>query len=166
MSRGVACSGTPLVYLFAVLLKSRPLKFFRDHDEIELGRIFRTPRMPWPVHFPANCPPNDGANAAGVYYRFVDNNPPVADDFRSYFIMYPGREWGDKLCASCGLSVFQDVAELYRMKKRAKGVRTQHIVRASLNVGKIKFTPTKSNLSHHTWWVPEGTNVPPMFQVI
>lgn len=122
--------------------------------------------MAWPDHFPENCPPTDGANARGDFFRFVDNNPPVADDFRSYYHLKPGHDWGDKLCQSCGLSVFRDIADLRRMQKRAKGKRQSMIARGTLTFGTVKHTDPKPSGTHHTWWVPEGSNPVPLFRIV
>jgi hypothetical protein len=122
--------------------------------------------MAWPEHFPKECPPNDGANAAGRFYRLVDGNPPVPTDFVSHFVKFPGKEWGDGRCQACGLSVYKDVADLQRMQKRVKGMRKMLIAAGALTFGTIKFTDTKPGGSHHTWWVPVGNNPAPLFKVI
>jgi hypothetical protein len=30
---------------------------------------------------PKSCPPNNATNSNGIYYRFIFNNPPTAEDF-------------------------------------------------------------------------------------
>lgn len=73
--------------------------------------------MTFPAHFPGGCPPTSAEDAHGEVFRFVRNEPPVAEDFVSVFIGGTLRDLDSK-CQGCGLSVLrteQDVKEARRL---------------------------------------------------
>jgi hypothetical protein len=55
---------------------------------------------------PPDCPPADAVLHIGAVYRLVKSVPPTDEDFKTYFVLYPGRKWKQQeLCPAHGLSV-------------------------------------------------------------
>src|SRR5689334_14595616 len=63
----------------------------------------------WPRHFPNGCPKADAVPADGVVWRLVRTRIPDAEDFRSWHDLRPQKDWKEKACEACGLSVFRDI---------------------------------------------------------
>ncbi len=123
--------------------------------------------MEWPEHFPENCPPANSIEAGGTVHRFVRNNPPENNDFRSNRLLHPQQDFGENICQACGLSVYRDKNDLIRKLRRLPAKRKCHIATGNLNpdTGKILPTPTQGD-SHNTWWVPIGIRAEDYFSVI
>jgi hypothetical protein len=105
---------------------------------------------------PADCPPATASSHAGTVYRLVNSSPPTGDDFRTYFVLYPGRQWTKKeLCPAHGLSVRLNpevaMSELERFKARIKGA-TWHVASAVLVSADGPVDQTFSQKTHYTWW--------------
>jgi hypothetical protein len=123
--------------------------------------------MDWPNHFPENCPPNAAKDADGEeVYRLVDQNPPSDPDFISHRLRYPKREFFDE-CKACGLSIFTNIEDSIKLRKRLPALRDTSIALGKLpsEAGKILPTPYSGN-SHYTWWIPNGVKVAGYFKVI
>lgn len=118
--------------------------------------------MNWPSFFPPNCPPPEAKDASGTVYRFVKNNPPLAEDFLTHKHRYPHQIFtGEKLCQACGLSVYISEKDILWARKSVPGMRKKLIVKANLaalaaEFGKLKDTPSATSSPHYTWWVPEN----------
>lgn len=119
----------------------------------------------WPHHFPANCPPTDARDLSDTTYYLVENNPPVAADFRSalekgWFKTQPQCE---RASLSCGLS------EPYILQLRKAIPRlSNHLVSTSTltkDDGKIKQT---GKPGHHSMWLCDLVlnNAPKLFKVV
>jgi hypothetical protein len=124
--------------------------------------------MGWPKHFPSGCPNSDAASASGVVYRLVTNDPPTADDFLSYWTMFPGTEWGERKCKACGLSVFSNRDDAIKLLQLPKFQNCRVAASSVLTDAHGVTNPTPNHLSpsHVTWWVPLGVEVQPLFAVL
>jgi hypothetical protein len=124
--------------------------------------------MAWPDHFPDACPPAD-ADAVGTFYRFVLQDPPIADDFVSLWLKRDGNGIATEVkCKSCGLSLFTDLNDVEKARRKVPAFRPAKVAMGVLSTveGKIKPTPSMIVKSHHTWWVPKGLAPEPLFKVI
>src|SRR5258708_3151357 len=78
------------------------------------------PAMSWPAFFPPDCPPPDAEAVTRQVLRFVEHDPPRAEDFLSLLQSgKPVRQ--DKRCEAAGLSVFTDEADIVSQRRRFKG---------------------------------------------
>ncbi len=130
----------------------------------------RTTKLEWPDFYPENCPPAEAEQASGTVYRLVRHDPPQAEDLKTYFEENP-RFFDSKpelLCKGCGVSVYTDLRDIRRLKKRSKKLKNRHIAEGKLNptLGRIQHTPSRRRKSHHTWWVPIGIKSWSVFKVI
>lgn len=127
--------------------------------------------MDWPAFFPEKCPPPSALDASGEVFRLVSKNLPQPSDFRCYRELYPSRDFGEKLCQACGLSIFLDKSDVDRLRRRVPATRKKLLASGQLisAFGKILPTPHGASRSHHTWWLPSGIdlqNVCDTFSVI
>lgn len=111
--------------------------------------------MTWSQHFPQNCPPQTAIDLNEPIYRLISGNIPKNRDFKSYWLQYPDRNWGEKACQACGLSVhtsLEDCLENYnRLKRRIPSMRKKiAVAKGNDTMGKILNTPSKEDLTHHT----------------
>ena len=120
----------------------------------------------WPDYFPDDCPPQDSEPASGEVYRLVKSNPPTEDDFEDYVNLYPERDFRERECRACGLSVFRDVEDASNLRDRVPAMRGHLVARGKLNseLGRMKHTPGRRQ-SHFTWWVPVGVECHRFFSV-
>lgn len=130
----------------------------------------RTTELQWPDYYPENCPPETAEPASGTVYRLVQNDPPQAEDFQSSWEEFPGR-FPEPTIINSGVSVYtdpQDIDRLFeRLKNRIGHLRNRKTARGELNpmLGMIQNTPSHEK-SHHTWWIPIGTEPWLVFKVI
>ena len=113
--------------------------------------------MDWPEYYPNECPPDYAPSASGVIYRFVDTNPPAGVDFVPYAQEYPNRNWGDKECQACGLSVYTSLDDCEKVKRKIPSLRKKLTAAATLDPsqGKLMNTPSRKINNHYTWWFPK-----------
>jgi hypothetical protein len=130
-------------------------------------RVFYMARFSWPSYYPAGCPPESAAQPGGVMYRVVSTDPPDEKDFKPYKLLFPQRRFTDE-CQACGLSVFGDMEDALRLRRRVGAFQDWLIARGSLGNGdgEILPTPTREAASHNTWWVPVEVAAGEKFQVI
>jgi len=118
----------------------------------------------WPVYFPAECPPQDAAPSADAVFRLVQKDQPQPDDFLPWCIENERMD-KKKPCMSCGISVFDELADLRRMQRRVPSQRMKFVARGilhpELGVSKPTGKPT-----HRSWWMPEGADPSPTFKVV
>ena len=111
----------------------------------------------WPSHFPIGVPPSDATVPSGWLFRLVDTLPPSAEDFKSHFELYPGRDWGVGIVQAHGVSFHADVADSEKVRRRFKPLRNKRIARGQLTAhhGRMKKTPS-TETSHLTVWFLAG----------
>jgi hypothetical protein len=122
-----------------------------------------------PIPLPPNCPPQTAKPHTGAVYRLVNSSPTTYDDFKTYFVLYPGRKWTKKeLCPAHGLSVRLSAEaaawELSRFRARIKG-GTWHVAMAILSSSDGPVDQTFSADTHYTWWPRHGFDFASMFSV-
>lgn len=126
--------------------------------------------MNWPTHFPNNCPPQEAEDAAGFVYRLISDSYPDAEDFKSWREQNMDKELptGVTECQASGLSIYRDKVDadkLIRKVPRFKKSRTA-LGLLTPDLGKILNTPSRSSLSHHTWWIPAEVQPWTIFKVV
>jgi hypothetical protein len=100
--------------------------------------------------WPADCPPTDAIDAAGVVFRIVDHEPPTTADFVTHF--ESGRMRGAPPCLRCGLSVFREFRDAIHQRRlfpKIGGLVAQGTL--SAEHGKTRLT-TGRLPTHTTWW--------------
>jgi hypothetical protein len=110
--------------------------------------------MPYPDHFPDDCPPDTAHEANGDVYRFTSRRQPKARDFKSKWEEQPGADFGDKLCMACGISIFTDLADVVRMRQFSAAQRKKFVAKGTLSPEWGELLHTAKKGSHHTWWMP------------
>lgn len=129
----------------------------------------RNTELQWPDFYPENCPPVEAEPASGTVYRLVKHNPPRAEDFLSTWEEFPGRFPEPNIKIS-GVSVYTDPKDIPRLFERLKNrighLRNRKTAKGELNptLGVIQHTPSFEK-SHHTWWIPIGTEPWLVFRV-
>ena len=117
--------------------------------------------MHWPQHFPPGCPPKSAIPASGPVYRLVDNDPVKPHDLKSYFERNRRKfKYKAPTSMEVGVSVCKKYSDIEFTMRTARGMDNKKIAVGTLDstLGKIKHTPAKSKLSHHTWWVPDAVS--------
>lgn len=126
--------------------------------------------MKWPDYYPDNCPPAEAEPASGIVYHLVQYNPPQVEDFVTYYQEDPNFFQSNPhlICKGCGVSVYTDLKDIRRLKKRYKKFKNRQIAEGNLNptLGVMKHTPSNRRKSHYTWWVPVGVEFVDIFKVI
>ena len=118
-----------------------------------------------------NCPPEDAEPASGIVYYLVRNNPPQAKDFIPGIEKHPSvykRKPKDQICQAHGFSVFTDIEDALKTKRRRKGLKDTEPAIGELTpeCGLIKSTPSRTGYSHHTWWPPDDMEIWSLFQIV
>ncbi|MFZ4662515.1 MAG: hypothetical protein ACOYNY_36240 [Caldilineaceae bacterium] len=125
--------------------------------------------MKWPSYFPNHCPPEDAKPAVATVYMLV-SSPLSPLDFRPLHEREPGQQFSspDLLCQAHGLSVFEEIQDVDRVRRRVKRLRQQIIAQGQLTqeIGVIKPTSSRFGHSHRTWWVAEGVKAWLYFRVV
>jgi len=123
--------------------------------------------MQWPNYFPSGCPYEDSFLAAGAVYRLINKKAPEERDFLSYRLLYPDKVFNVPECIACGLSIYTDVEDIERLKRRVPATRNKRVTVGILHESLGKMKPTgHDEASHHTWWVPLGSQPWLLFSVI
>jgi hypothetical protein len=115
--------------------------------------------MKWPDHFPENCPPEDAETSDATVYMLV-SSPISSTDFQTLIERMPNKKFPtpELHCQSCGLSVFEDIRHVERVRRRVRRLRNRVIGQGKLTpeTGVIKPTHSQFGNSHRTWWIPVG----------
>jgi hypothetical protein len=95
--------------------------------------------------------------ASGIVYRLIRGANPTSGDFKSYRELYPERIFYAPECQVCGLSVYTDIADVERLKRRVPATRKKKVSYGELTreFGMLLHTPSFED-SHHSWWLPVG----------
>ena len=110
--------------------------------------------IPWPEHYPKQCPPDHAEPVNGDVYRFITNNTPKHNDFRSFYENKVDHDWGLMACQARGLSVFRTADACFAAAAIVPALKKKKIAKAELNAhcGVIAPTPSKNTKDHHTLW--------------
>lgn len=110
------------------------------------------------------------AKPAMVTVYMLASSPISPLDFRSLYEREPGQQFSspDLLCQAHGLSVFEALQDVDRVRRRVKRLRHQVIAQGQLteNAGVIKPTSSRFGHSHRTWWVAEGVKAWLYFRIL
>jgi hypothetical protein len=111
--------------------------------------------MKWPDYFPEGCPPPDAVPVNGTFLRATNERRPHKRDFKTPYERRPEDHPDDPILAS-GLSVYTEVEDIMRMKRRVNGMDRKHVARGTLQAvhGVMMHTPLieENELSHYDWW--------------
>lgn len=117
--------------------------------------------MQFPKNWPPDCPPTEAQDAQGVYFRVANNNPPGADEFKSYAEL--GLAQKADPCKRVGLSLLRKLDDAIHQTK----LFPKHgnlIFSGDLNSCHGKTLLTKGTLpTHTTWWPYEGIDRAALF---
>lgn len=111
----------------------------------------------YPEYFPKGCPPNDAKHKELTVYRCCHDDTITSADFVSYYLLDPTKYCGQ--INAYGLSVFtncKNLKEAMKLPYMKKNFKRIAVGATYANTGAIKPTPSKSDASHHTWWLYEG----------
>lgn len=123
-------------------------------------------------HFPDNCPPSQSDIASGEFYRFINkaHERPHPQDFLSWREIFTDKDCPANLseCQACGLSIHASLDDAKNLSLRIPRFKNMKIAKGILSegLGRIKHTPSKNEISHHTWWIPENTEPYKVFKLI
>ncbi len=108
----------------------------------------------WPDHFPEQCPPGCAEPVSGKVYRFINRTNPKEKDFKSFFELNPGRDWGEKACQARGLSVYKSKDICEQMIDLIPALAKKKLAVAELDPddGVIAETPSTNSNEHNTLW--------------
>ena len=127
--------------------------------------------MQWPEHYPDSCPPNTAKHASGNVYRFIEkeHQSPQDEDFKSWKELHPERDYEEKECQACGLSIYTSLDEARRVAKLVPRLRKMKIAEAVLkkDSGKMENTPSNVSKDHFTWWIAKNISKPcSLFKIV
>ncbi|RUT00422.1 hypothetical protein DSM106972_075500 [Dulcicalothrix desertica PCC 7102] len=126
--------------------------------------------MPYPKHFPNDCPPSECDIASGEFYRYIKNQKPCPEDFLSWREENPEKECpkGTSECQACGVSIYLSLDDAKKLSRRVAYFRNKKIAKGTLSdeLGRIKNTPSNVGKSHYTWWIPENKEPWKVFEPI
>jgi len=116
----------------------------------------------WPSYYPDVCPPGNAEPTNGEVYRLIDEGGPTDEDFVCHKLLYPHKNWKEKECQACGLSVHPSPEGCDRLKRRIPALRRKRTAVANLQPkhGLLLHTPSSADKAHHTWWVPASLQAP------
>ena len=109
--------------------------------------------MSFPNNWPTECPPSDALNCNGLYFHILKENPPGADDLRSFHEKGRALRFQPKCaCMPFGLSVFTDRDDVLHMRRTmpylGKWIGTLTLTQQD---GMVLLTPGQRP-THNTWW--------------
>jgi hypothetical protein len=125
--------------------------------------------MKWPDHFPENCPPDDAAPSEVIVFMLV-SSPVSPTDFQSLRQRMLDKKFPtpELECQACGLSVFEEISHVERVRRRVRRLRDRVIGQCRLtpDMGVLKPTRSQFGNSHRTWWIPQGLQPWEFFSVL
>ena len=94
----------------------------------------RTTELEWPDFYPEDCPPGEAEPASGIVYHLVQHDPPQTEDFITYYEDNPKFFESNPhlICKGCGVSVYTDLIDIRRLKKRSKKHKTDILPKGDL----------------------------------
>lgn len=127
--------------------------------------------MEWPDYYPSDCPPVEAVDAVGGFFRLVQGETVVEADFESLLSQaFRGARRtppaGTEIMAA-GVSIQKAQADAEATRKRVPALKNRRIAQGQIDgEGKLMHTPSKTALSHHTWWRPIGDRAWSTFAVV
>ena len=105
----------------------------------------------WPDFYPANCPPEDAAEASGDVFHLVTDKPmPQSDLYDTAY--HRGAFSGQNECIRVSLSCHREEEDSRELRAAVPRLSDRKVARARLvpEYGKLKQTSTPS---HHSLWI-------------
>lgn len=125
--------------------------------------------MQWPDNFPDACPPEDAQLQSISAYLLV-HSPILPTDFHSLKQRHPEQTFPnlELECQAYGLSVFEKIEHLRRVRSRVRRLRHRAIAVGNLTpeAGVVKPTSSRFGDSHRTWWVPIDVKPWKLFHIV
>jgi hypothetical protein len=125
--------------------------------------------MPRPEYYPQSCPPHSAQEKEDLtIYRYVKNDPPNVNDFKSNKSVNLTKDFGEKDCEACGLSVLIDKEDAVKGREKIPGFAKKKIAQGLIGLGdgEVLHTPSTISASHHTWWKNEADDISTRFNVV
>lgn len=111
----------------------------------------------WPEYFPEQCPPAEARVDDLRVFRLVVNRPPTNQDFLPTLIEHPHRVFNASvLCLACGVSVFKNIEDAKKTRKKFKPLRNKQIAAGVITKEDGCVLETCAD-SHVTWWLQTDT---------
>ena len=125
--------------------------------------------MIWPKSFPTNCPPTD-ASVPTLHVYLLVHSPIEQSDFVTLKMRQPEQAFPtvELECQAHGLSVFEQVEHVRRVRNRVRRLRGRAIAAGHLraDTGVIKPTSSQFGDSHRTWWIPLHIQPWTLFEIV
>jgi hypothetical protein len=106
--------------------------------------------MSFASNCPNDCPPADALDANGEVIRFVRNDPPTADDLKTY--ADEGKA-SDDACRACALSVLVRMEDVPIARKAMPWFKKRLVARANLTAVHGRIKQSGPHLFHYSFWV-------------
>lgn len=114
----------------------------------------------WAEDLPAHCPPADAvAPENDLFYRLVNNVPPVDRDFWSHRKLNPSKKFNTSECIARSCSLISDLERCFQVAKLPTQ-QNKRIVQLILPPQSGRIKKTGRNFSHYSWW--RGGNFDPI----
>lgn len=125
--------------------------------------------MLWPKSYPDGCPPAD-AQSQQLRVNLLVQPPIKPADFDSLKTRQPQKSFlTDELeCQAHGLSAFEQIEHVRRVKRRVRRLRNHAIAAGKLGseTGVVKPTSSQFGDSHRTWWIPIHVQPWTLFEIV
>jgi hypothetical protein len=118
----------------------------------------------WGDHFPVSCPPgNARPKNIDPVYRLTLHIPPTDEDFLSH--KEANRPYQpEKECEACAISVFTDLDQIQKMKKRIPMFRNKGYIVKGQITKETGVVSEPDHKSHINWWVYSGIDIKKYFE--
>lgn len=106
----------------------------------------------WDEDLPPGCPPADAvAPQNNLFYRLVNNFPPVDRDFWSHRKCYASKKFNTNECIARSCSVHSDLEACSQLVKLPTH-KNKRIVQFPLSPQSGRIKKTGASLYHYSWW--------------
>ena len=100
---------------------------------------------------PDQCPPADATSLNGVFYRLVNKNNIVCDDFWSHRKIYPHKIFNVDECRVRSVSIFDNGDDCMKLTKLSLH-KEKKVAEVTLNNTSGVAKRTGNEKSHYSWW--------------
>lgn len=111
-------------------------------------------------HLPNGCPPETARPMTGMFHRLTNG---TADDWTSLEVQLgaEARPAGVTPCSWAAISVFADVADVMRVRRRSKKYASHRVSQFPVDPGMGVLHHDSTRTSHHDWWPTQLQVFPP-----
>ncbi len=114
----------------------------------------------WPDSFPDGVPPQHAKKTEGIVFRISNNMPPIGDDFKQTKEEEKNQGnvfQGEHLVNSYGVSVFTDIKDAIKLKRRFENrLSNEYFIATGTLVPELGKMAKTYKYSHHTIWFQEN----------